>query len=192
MTRPFLRFSLWQSVALVAVACPVLAFSADLPAPEPIGKPSMKAYRQILPDGRIVYSDKRVEGAKIDETITVDPPIKGNVWTTESGRRPAIPPQTKKTPVNRVAAIPKPGTQKTLDDANADVTHAEMLLEDAKKRQQAGVEPLPGERTGTVSGKSRLNDAYKARQHTLAQAVADAEATLKKAVAERNALQGKR
>lgn len=192
MTRPFSRFSLWRSVALAMATCPALVFAADLPAPEPIGKPSMKAYRQILPDGRIVYSDKRIEGAKIDETITVDPPIKGNVWTTESGKRPTIPAQTKKTPVNRVAAIPQPGKQKTLDDANADVTHAEMLLEDAKKRQQAGVEPLPGERTGTVSGKSRLNDAYKARQQALAQAVADTEATLKKAVAEREALQGKR
>lgn len=192
MTHLFLRFSLLQSVALAVATCPTPAVSADLPAPEPIGKPTMKAYRQILPDGRIVYSDKRIEGAKIDETITVDPPIKGNVWTTESGKRPAIPPQTKKTPVNRVAAIPKPGTQKTLGDANADVTHAEMLLEDAKKRQQAGVEPLPGERTGTVSGKSRLNDAYKVRQQALAQAVADAETTLKKAIAERDALQGKR
>jgi hypothetical protein len=63
-----------------------------------------------------------------------------------------------------------------------------MLLEDARKRQQAGVEPLPGERTGNKGGGSRLNGMYWTRQELLARDVANAEAMLKEAAASRNRL----
>lgn len=192
MTHPTIRLAFCQAALLVAATCPPPVSSAELLHPQPLGEPASKAYRQIMPDGRIVYSDKRIEGAKIDETITVDPPIKGNVWTTEAGTPPAIPPQTRPTPVNRVSSIPVPGKQKTLDEAEADVTRAEMLLDDARKRKESGVEPLPGERTANASGGSRLNAAYKARQAALAQAIDDAEAVLKKSIAERDALRTRR
>ena len=77
-------------------------------------------------------------------------------------------------------------------EAHANVMKAEMLLEDARKKRQNGVEPLPGERTGNANGSSRLNDQYKARQLSLEQEVAEAEAMLKKTVRERDALQGSR
>lgn len=145
-------------------------------------------YRQVMPDGRVIYSDKAQKGSKIDETITIEPPIKGNLWTTESGKKPVIPPQTESTPINQVGVIPTPGKKKTVADANSDVIRAEMLLEDAKKRQEAGVEPLAGERTGNSGGGSRLNDAYAARQKVLAKEVDHAEAALKKVLAERDTL----
>jgi hypothetical protein len=141
-----------------------------------------------MPDGRIVYSDKAIKGAKVDNTITVEPPIKGNSWTTESGRQPVIAPQIERTPVRRVASLPASGKRKTLDEATSDVIKAEMLLEDARKRQAAGVEPLPGERTGNAGGGSRLNEAYQARQKLLARDVAYAEAALKKATEDRNGM----
>ncbi|HCN88845.1 MAG TPA: hypothetical protein DIT28_06655 [Oxalobacteraceae bacterium] len=180
-------------------AAPVPA-SASASAPVTLTAPSAPAtpahaaagptvvYRQVMPDGRVVYSDKAQKGAKIDHTITIDPPIKGNLWTTESGTKPAIPPQIEETPVNQVSVIPVPGQKKTLADANSDVIRAEMLLEDAKKRQETGVEPLAGERTGNSAGRSRLNEAYAARQKLLARAVVYAEAALKQAIAERDAL----
>lgn len=145
-------------------------------------------YRQVMPDGRVIYSDKAQKGSKIDETITIEPPIKGNLWTTESGTKPVIPPQTEPTPVKQVGVIPTSGKKKTVADADSEVIRAEMLLEDAKKRQEAGVEPQAGERTGISAGGSRLNDAYAARQKSLAKEITYAEAALKKALAERDAL----
>jgi hypothetical protein len=183
-----------------ATACTVLAAississvafaqgAGDIVVPAPIGEAASTIYRQVTPDGRIIYSDKAVKGARIDQTLKVETPIKGNLWTTDSNGRPNIPPQTARTEVSKVNAIPQPGQKKTADDASADVIRAEMLLEDAKARQQAGNEPQAGERTGNAGGGSRLNPAYETRQKKLAQDVAEAEANLRKAVAERDAV----
>lgn len=179
---------LLQTSATAAVFLAANAVSQNVVAPAPAGSAATTIYRQVMPDGRIVYSDKVVKGGKLDHTITVAPPLKGNLWTTESGSRPAIPPQIERTEIKKVAPPPASGKKKTLDEAGSDVIRAEMLLEDAKARQAAGIEPLPGERTGTSFGGSRLNDAYNARQRLLAKEVAYAEATLKKAIAERDNL----
>lgn len=185
---PTLRMTLVSCCAALAA----ISAAAELQEPQPIGRPATKAYRQILPDGRIVYSDKLEKGARVDETIEVDPPIKGNTWSTEPGTPPRIAPQSTPTPVNRVGAIPQPGKTKTADEAEAEVARAEMLLEDARKRQEQDVEPLPGERTGNVNGTSRLNEAYRARQQSLAEAVDDARAVLKKSIDQRDALKHSR
>jgi len=178
-------------LALTLPLAPAAFAAEEIPRPEPIGKPATKVYRLVMPDGRVIYSDKPIKGAKVDETIKVDPPAKGSKPSssaTVSGR-PAEPPlRSGPTPVDRVATIPAPGRPKTLDDANADVIRAEMLLDDARKRMQAGAEPLPGERVGTAGGGSRLSDDYHARQKRLAEEVAVAENVLKNAVAERDAL----
>lgn len=175
-----------RAAVLVVSVFPILAFAQQLPKPEPLGEPATKVYRQVFPDGRIVYSDKPVPGAKIDETIVPDPD--SNLWAPETGKPPVIPQRSERTPVNKVPSIPAPGKVKTLGDADADIIRAEMMLEDAKKRQQDGVEPLPGERTGLVSGKSRLNETYWERQRALAQETAEAEAMLRKARADRETL----
>jgi hypothetical protein len=145
-----------------------------------------------MPDGRIVYSDKALKGARVDHTIKVDPAIKGNLWTAEAGPKPVVAPQAERTPIDRVNPAPGLGKRRTLDEATSDVIRAEMLLEDARKRQSAGVEPLAGERTGNASGGSRLNEAYQARQQALAKEVADAEASLQKARSDRDALRSAR
>jgi hypothetical protein len=145
-------------------------------------------YRQVLPSGRVVYSDKPIKGATIDHTLKVEPPIRGNLWTTEASTKPDIPPQTTSTPIRKVNVVPAPGQKKTVADADSEVIRAEMLLEDAKKRQQTGIEPLPGERTSTTAGTSRLNDTYFARQKALTQDVEQAEAALKQAITERDSL----
>lgn len=175
-----------RALVLVATVFPLVAFAQQLPKPEPLGEPATKVYRQVLPDGKIVYSDKPVPGAKIDETITPDPVT--NAWTPETGKPPAIPPRAERTPVNKVPSIPAVGKVRTLGDADTDIIRAEMMVEDAKKRQQDGIEPLPGERSGLVSGKSRLNETYWERQRALAQETAEAEAMLRKARTERESL----
>jgi hypothetical protein len=177
---------LLKAMTVVAGALTANAFSQAIePAPSSGGATII--FRQVMPDGRIVYSDKAVRGAKRDHTITVEPLIKGNSWTTDAGQRP-VTAQSERTPVRQVVNPPGLGKKKSWDEATTDVIRAEMLLEDAKKRQESGVEPLPGERTGNISGGSRLNEAYEARQKLLATEVAAAEAALKQAVADRDGL----
>jgi hypothetical protein len=173
----------------VAIACSVsMAFAEDVVKSAPADGGATVIYRQVMPDGQIVYSDKPIKGRQSSHAITVEPPIKGNSWTAEASTRPDIPPQVTPTTVSKLSPPPLSGRRKTVDEATSDVIRAEMALEDARKQQQAGVEPLPNERTGTSADGSRLNDAYQARQKTLARAVADAEADLKKAMTERDAL----
>lgn len=142
-------------------------------------------YRHVLPDGRIVYSDEAVAGAKIDHTIRMAPAIEGNLWTTEPGTRPVVPAQTTPTPVKRIPvarAKPTPsGAVAVSDRALAEVMRAEMLLEDAKKRQAAGVKPLQTELRDNSDGGPATSSAYVSRQRSLARDVAYAEDELRKA-----------
>lgn len=177
--------------ALFAVFAAVFATAAsaqNVVKSAPPGDSAGIIYRQVMPDGRITYADRALPGGRVDHTIKIDRPIKGNVWTVESGSDPVAPRRTERTPVKRVAVSPVPGNKMSLDEATSEVIRAEMLLEDAKKQQEAGVEPLPGERTGNASGGSRLNEAYYERQKLLAKYVRYAEQALKKAIEDRNKL----
>lgn len=184
-----MNVSTMHTAIAAAFACVAsAAFGQNVVHSAPSNKGATTLYRQVMPDGRIVYSDKAIQGGKIDHTIKVDPAIKGNLWTTEAGPKPVIAPQVEHTPIKRANTPPLPGRKRSVDEANSEVIRAEMLLEDAKKRLEAGAEPLPGERTGNASGGSRLNEAYHARQRALVKGVADAEAALKKAQSERDSL----
>lgn len=192
MTTP--RFSRYLPrylpLAVLLAALPFAGHAAEEPtltSPARIGKPAEKVYRQVMPDGKILYSDKLIKGGKLDETLAPDPAA-ANTWKSESGKRPAVPPRVERTPVQKVPSIAATDRQRSVQDADADVLKAEMLLEDAKKRQAAGIEPLPGERTGNASGGSRLNEQYQARQQRLREDVAEAEAMLNRARTERTAL----
>jgi hypothetical protein len=169
--------------AEAALRPPVAATSAARREPVTI-------YRQVLPDGRIVYSDETVTGAKVDHTITMAPPIKGNLWSTEPGTPPKITPQPTPTPVQRMDPVRKPAAGKSTievpDTVLTEVMRAEMLLEDAKKRQAAGTKPLPGESRDNSDGGLSLNQAYFSRQQRLARDVEYAENELKKALAARD------
>ena len=145
-------------------------------------------YREVMPDGRIVYTDKALKEGKIDHTITMEPPIQGNLWTTQPGPRPNIPPKIERTQIIKAPSLSPEEKKKIADQVDSSVIRAEMLLEDARKKQADGMEPLPGERTGNVDGKSRLNDAYWARQEALAKGVAYAEGNLKRALEQQAAL----
>lgn len=173
-------------------SAPFTANAQESRATPSIGKATSTVYRHVMPDGRIVYSDKILKSGKVKETIVIDPPIEGNAWATGSNKRPDIPPQVKNTPVNQVTSIANPDRRRTTSDIEADIVKAEMLLEDAKKEKEAGVEPLPGERTGTVSGNSRLNEAYWERQQALTEQVEKAQTMLENVRSERSALQAVR
>ena len=68
-----------------------------------------------------------------------------------------------------------------LDRAYEEVLVARKLLQEAEQRQQAGVEPLPGERLGIAGGGSRLGPEYSVRQEKLEKAVEKARARLDEA-----------
>ena len=180
------RLHLQAAIAFLAASFAAAAFSQDLIKPAPADRGAGSIYRHVMPDGRIVYADRPLPGGRIDHTIQVERPIKGNIWTVEAGTNPIASKRAERTPVKRVAVAPAETRKMSLDEATAEVIRAEMLLEDAKRQQEAGVEPLPGERTGIVGGGSRLNEAYHERQKLLAKYVNYAEEALKKAIQDRN------
>jgi len=111
-------------------------------------------------------------------------------------RWPPPPDAAQPAPVAAPAPVPEPASASAqpapdriamLAAASEDVRAAEHKLAAAKATLEAGREPLPGERTGLARGGSRLNESYWDRQRQLETAVADAQARLDRAVAERNA-----
>ncbi len=75
-----------------------------------------------------------------------------------------------------------------LDRAHEEVIAAFNALKEAEAKRQRGVEPLPGERIGTVRGRSRFRDEYVDRRNSLDAEVESARARLDRALARRNAL----
>jgi len=138
------------------------------------GVASAQTYRYVYPDGRVIYSDKPVPGARLQGEVAPPPP----------GAAPAAP---------REGAPKPPGDDpvaarlRLRAEADEEVRQAEQALAQARAQLESGKEPLPGERTGTASGGSRLNEAYDARQRANGQAVAAARARFERAVAARNA-----
>lgn len=135
---------------------------------------AQKIGRYVFPDGRVVYSDQPVPGAKLVNEVAPPPPPT------------ASPPPPREGKVAAPGADPGAARVQRLDAADAEVRAATEALERARTQLQAGTEPFPGERTGTAGGGSRLNEAYDARQAANQRAVADAEARLQRAVAARN------
>jgi hypothetical protein len=132
-------------------------------------------YRYVTPDGRTIFSDQPVPGAKLQGTVAPPAPPSG---------APAPAPVESRTPS---PAQPAGDTRaQRLREATQEVEAATQALAQARAQLEAGKEPLPGERTGTAGGGSRLNDAYWARQATNEQAVAKAQARLDAANAARN------
>ena len=138
---------------------------------------AQKAYRYVYPDGRIVYSDQPVPGAKLQGEIAAPPP------PTATGAAPGAAAGQKP-----VGDDPAASRTRKFAEADEEVRAAEAALNAARLRQAGGREPLEGERTGTATGASRLNETYDARQRENENAVADAQARLDRAVAARNAV----
>lgn len=130
---------------------------------------TLKKY--ITPDGKTVYSDTPIPGARevgeIKAPPTPDPASRSHA--EDAARREA----------NSVKKL-----DKQLDDRRsrqARIEAAEADLEKAQRTLKEGTEPLPGERIGTAGGKSRLKDSYHERQTANQHAVERAKAAVKEA-----------
>ena len=136
-------------------------------------------YKYQRPDGAVIYSDAPIHGAKLIGRFELVP------------SPPAASPPQEETP-RRAAPSEDPGRRRALlDEADARLKAADQALKDAEERQQRAVEPLPGERLGTVgggtvSGRSRLTPEYFARQRAMAAEVDAARAELDQAYRMRN------
>ena len=151
----------------------ILALVACLAA---AGTPAQDAYRYVTPEGRVIYSDQPVPGARLEATI-VTPPA------------PSSPqPGTTLTPRQEALAKSADERIRRMNELTVEIQSAERDLAAANATLQAGIEPREGERIGTYAGRARLNDAYWARQDYNQQAVANAQARLNRAVQERNAI----
>lgn len=116
---------------------------------------SQPVYKSTMPDGKVVYGEKPVTGAK--KVDKIDPPPAQTGMTTITPQEKARAEQSKPT-----SQPSSPGRAR--DEAN-------KALKDAEAAREAGKEPLPGERQGLKGGGSRLTDEYHARQKSLEAAV---------------------
>ena len=136
----------------IAVLLAAVSFAAS-------GAFAQALYKSTMPDGRVIYGEKPVDGAKRVDTVKPPPPKSGITTVTAEEKRRVEEQAKKRAAVDR--------TQNVRDDAR-------QRLQQAEAARDAGKEPQPGERIGTAGGASRLTDAYHARQAGLEKAVQDA------------------
>ena len=117
---------------------------------------AQKMYKSVMPDGRIVYSEKPTPGAK--SVDTVDAPASSGVSV--------VTPQEKQ----RADQSKRDATQQARSNANA-VEDARKQLKQAEAAREAAKESREGERLGTAKGGSRLTEEYFARQKQADEAV---------------------
>jgi hypothetical protein len=160
----------FRTVAILTCLAAALAPGATL---------AQKVMKYVMPDGRVVYSDTPVPGGRLQSELAPPPPA------DPAGAPPAEPVQPAPTGAPRQ---PLADRTQLLNQATAELSAANAALAAAQQQLANGKEPLPGERTGTASGASRLNDAYWARQAANEAAVAQARQRLAQAQAELNRL----
>lgn len=150
------------------VAC-VLAIALGLLAHDSTAQ-TLKKY--LTPDGKTIYSDKPVPGAKLVGEIAA-PPLPDPA-AVEAARQREIARGAK---ADRVVV----DRLKAQSDARRRIEEATANLERAREALERGRTPLPGERIGTAGGGSRFTEDYLARQSANEEAVKSAEEQLQKA-----------
>jgi hypothetical protein len=117
-------------------------------------------FRSVMPDGKIVYSDKPAPGAKESKKINLAPL---NIATPQQAPDTVPPP---------------PGTAGPTVDKNAELAAARQRLEAAQKALEAGREQREGDRLGVAKGSgatSRPSESYLERVKQLEDAVNSAQ-----------------
>jgi len=111
-------------------------------------------YRSTMPDGRVIFGDRPEPGAA---KVTSSQPN-----TSKTGVQ-VLPPGAER-------KVDKMQATRQRNAASGDkLRQAEEAVRKAEAAVANGKEPLPGERTGTAGGSSRLNNSYWARQKKLQQ-----------------------
>ena len=117
-------------------------------------------FKSVMPDGKVIYSEKPTPGAAKVETIEAPTAKTGVTGLTPEERSRAEREQRQRAQAAAAAA----SGQKSGGDLR-------KALAEAEAARDQGKEPLPNERIGIAGGGSRLTDAYFARQKALEDAV---------------------
>jgi hypothetical protein len=141
-------------------------------------------YKLVDKNGGTVYSDHVIPGMRVVEKLAPPPPPDPELV---AAARAAAAERARR------AEAHAEERERALDAADAEVRQAEQALAAANRDLDAGLEPLPGERLGTIGFGpnrlfTRLSDAYWARIAQLQRAVSEATRRLERAYSERNAL----
>lgn len=122
----------------------------------------------VTPDGRVIYSDVPIEGARevgrLGPAPAVDPEDREQAEETARGRA-------------EQAESARERSQQAIERQER-IRQAERQVANAKSALENGKEPLPGERIGTAGGASRLTEAYFQRQDANERAVEKAQKDL--------------
>jgi hypothetical protein len=128
--------------------------------------------RYVTPDGKTIYSDTPVPGAKLVGEVAPPPPAPPS--PDRAARQQQKDGEAKG---NRAVS----GQLSAPEAQRKRVEEASAKLEQAKGALEEGRAPRAGERIGTAGGASRLTENYFARQRANEQAVKRAEDELRKA-----------
>lgn len=130
-----------------------------------------KIRKYITPDGKTIYSDTPIPGAREAGSVALPPPVDPEAREeAEAAARDAA---------QRAEELSAQRQQES--EGQTSIEDAERQLEEARNALATGKDPLPGERKGTAGGGSRLTDAYFERQKANEKAVRDAEKALSEA-----------
>ena len=140
-----------------------------------LGVQAQALYRNVMPDGRVVYADHPIEGAR--SSTPVSSPPKPSAEQRDAARRRAEEDRRRQQGLDaRLSA-----RQKAAREAEARVAKAQRALEDAQTALEAGRTPEAGEMSGVRGGGARPNPAYFERLRILENAVDDARRELDEA-----------
>ncbi|MBX9632577.1 MAG: DUF4124 domain-containing protein [Burkholderiales bacterium] len=138
-----------------------------------------QVYKNVMPDGRIIYSDAPLKGAK-SSPVNVPPP------PTEADKAKAQQRALEEAQKREALKGRLDDRRKKLDDADERVKQARQALANAQAALEQGRTPLPGEMIGTVGAGARPSEGYLNRIAGLEKAVETAKKALDDALYERN------
>ena len=122
-------------------------------------------YKSVMPDGRVIYSDEPVPGARSSRPVDLGPaPAANDPGAVEERRRDLL----ERAKQVDVRLREREARRQKAEEA---VAKARQLLEDAERAVEAGRTPLPGEMVANVGGGVRPSAAYVERQKALADQV---------------------
>jgi hypothetical protein len=124
-------------------------------------------YKQQLPDGRIVYADHRIKGAKL--LYKVDVP---------DAQAPTSAPPARPDSKAEAAALDRRLRERSaaLERAQRGIIAAGRALDQAKRELELGKEPLASEMQSNAMGGTRVLPQYYDRLKQLEQGVEQAQA----------------
>lgn len=150
-----------RTIRLTSIAAMLLLVSAGIAQAQGVKK-------YVTPDGRTIYSDVPVPGAREVGKIAPPPPIQPAAQDSDD--------ETADNDAERARQLDRRMAERSARQDK--IRAAEAELESAREALANGKDPLPDERLGIAGGGTRLTEAYYQRQQNNESAVKNAEQML--------------